>query len=60
VRRFRNRLRDLRDQWQAGTIDIDDVDARVGAWIAHAERARQLAPMLARGPGLLLRKMSIE
>jgi RNA-directed DNA polymerase len=39
VRRFRNRLRGLRDQWRAGTIGLDDVDARVGAWIAHAEHA---------------------
>jgi RNA-directed DNA polymerase len=39
VRRFRNRLRGLRDRWRAGTIDISDVDARVRAWIAHAEHA---------------------
>ncbi len=39
VRRFRNRLRGLRDQWRAGTIDIKEVDARVAAWIAHAEHA---------------------
>jgi RNA-directed DNA polymerase len=39
VRRFRNRLRGLRDQWRAGAIDIEDIDARVGAWIAHAEHA---------------------
>jgi len=39
VRRFRNRLRALRDRWRAGTIKIGDVDARVGAWIAHAEHA---------------------
>ena len=39
VRRFRNRLRGLRDRWQAGTISPNDVDARVGAWIAHAEHA---------------------
>jgi hypothetical protein len=39
VRRFRNRLRGLRDRWRAGTIDIYDVDTRVGAWIAHAEHA---------------------
>jgi hypothetical protein len=31
VRRFRNRQHGLRDQWRAGTIDLDDVDARVGA-----------------------------
>ena len=39
VRRFRNRLRGLRDQWRAGSVDIEDVDARVRAWIAHAEHA---------------------
>ena len=39
VRRFRNRLRGLRDRWCAGTVDIDGVDARVGAWIAHAAHA---------------------
>ena len=39
VRRFRNRLRGLRDQWRAGSIDIDDVDAPVRAWIGHAEHA---------------------
>jgi hypothetical protein len=39
VRRFRNRLRGLCDRWRAGTIDVDDVDARVVAWIAHAEHA---------------------
>lgn len=39
VTRFRNRLRGLRDQFRAGTIDLDAVDARVRAWIAHAEHA---------------------
>ena len=39
VRRFRNRLRGLRDQWRAGAIDGAGVDARVRAWIAHAENA---------------------
>jgi retron-type reverse transcriptase len=39
VRRFRNRLRGFRDQWRTGTIGFDDVKARVGAWIAHAEHA---------------------
>jgi retron-type reverse transcriptase len=39
VRRFRNRLRGLRDRWRAGTIGFDDVKARVAAWIAHAEHA---------------------
>lgn len=39
VRRFRNRLRGLRDQWRAGTIEVNAADVRVGAWIAHAEHA---------------------
>ncbi len=39
VRRFRNRLRGLRDQWRTGTIGFEDVDARIRAWIAHAEHA---------------------
>jgi retron-type reverse transcriptase len=39
VRRFRNRLRGLRDRWRAGTIEFDDIAVRVGAWIAHAEHA---------------------
>ena len=39
VRRFRGRLRGLRDQWRAGTVETSDVIARVRAWIAHAENA---------------------
>ena len=39
LRRFRNRLRGLRDRWRAGAIDLDDIDAWVGAWVAHAEHA---------------------
>jgi retron-type reverse transcriptase len=39
VRRFRNRLRALRDRWRAGTIELEEVHRRVGAWIAHAEHA---------------------
>ncbi len=39
VRRFRNRLRGLRDRWRAGNIGREAVEARVGAWIAHAEHA---------------------
>jgi len=39
VRRFRNRLRGLRDQWRAGTVTKADVEARIGAWIAHAAQA---------------------
>ena len=39
VRRFRNRLRGLRDRWRAGTVTREQVDQRVGAWVAHARHA---------------------
>ena len=39
VTRFRARLRGLRDRWRAGTIEPQDVRARVQAWIAHAATA---------------------
>ena len=39
VRRFRNRLRGLRDRWRAGAVSRGEVERRVGAWIAHAEHA---------------------
>ena len=39
VRRFRNRLRGLRDRWGHGRVTREDVDRRVGAWVAHAEHA---------------------
>jgi RNA-directed DNA polymerase len=39
VRRFRNRLRGLRDRWRAGTIDAAAVTTHVAAWIAHASHA---------------------
>ena len=39
VTRFRNRWRGLADRWRAGTVPADEVDARVRAWIAHAEHA---------------------
>ncbi len=40
VRRFRNRLRGLRDRWRAGTVTQEQVEQRVGAWIAHASHAQ--------------------
>jgi retron-type reverse transcriptase len=49
VRRFRNRLRGLRDQWRAGTVALDAVDARVRAWIAHAEHADTWHPIFRGG-----------
>jgi hypothetical protein len=39
VTRFRNRLRGLRDRWLAGAVTRADVEARIGAWIAHADHA---------------------
>ncbi len=36
VRRFRNRLRGMRDRWRAGTIEPVEVRQRVQAWIGHA------------------------
>ena len=39
VRRFRNRLRGLRDRWRGGTVIREEVEPRVRAWIAHAEHA---------------------
>ncbi len=39
VRRFRNRLRGLRDRWRAGTVTRSEVEQRVRAWVAHAAHA---------------------
>lgn len=39
VRRFRNRLRGLRDQWKSGAIQAEVIEQRVQSWIAHAEHA---------------------
>ncbi|MGH6814970.1 MAG: reverse transcriptase domain-containing protein [Hyphomicrobiaceae bacterium] len=39
VTRFRNRLRGLRDRWRTGTATRAEVDAKIGAWIAHASHA---------------------
>lgn len=36
---FRNRLRSLRDRYRAGTVQLGEVERRVGAWIAHAANA---------------------
>jgi hypothetical protein len=51
VRRFRNRLRGLRDRWRAGSIGRADLEARVSAWIAHAAWAdtRELRRAIFRG-----------
>lgn len=39
IRRFRNRLRGLRDRWRIGTVEGEEVRQRVFSWIAHAENA---------------------
>jgi RNA-directed DNA polymerase len=39
VRRFRNRLRGLRDSWRAGVTERGAIDSRIRAWIAHASHA---------------------
>lgn len=39
VRRFRNRLRGLRDQWRRGATDAATVRQRVQSWVAHASHA---------------------
>ncbi len=39
VRRFRNRLRGLRDRWRAGSVSREEVEQRVNAWVAHAAHA---------------------
>lgn len=39
VRRFRGRLRSLRDRWRAGTVGLGEAEQKIGAWIAHAEHA---------------------
>jgi len=39
VRRFRNRLRGLRARWRLGLVTREEVERRIGAWVAHAEHA---------------------
>jgi retron-type reverse transcriptase len=39
VRRFRNRLRSLRDRYRAGTVACEEVIARVNGWVGHALHA---------------------
>jgi RNA-directed DNA polymerase len=40
VRRFRNRLRGLRDRWRADTVGGKEVEQHVRAWVAHAAHAQ--------------------
>ena len=39
VRRFRNRLRGLRDRWRQGTVTRAEIEQRIQSWIAHADHA---------------------
>ncbi len=39
VRRFRNRLRSLRDRYHAGSVDLDQALRHIRSWIAHAAHA---------------------
>ena len=39
VRRFRNRLRSLRDRYRAGTVTREEVIACVNGWVGHALHA---------------------
>ena len=39
IARFRNRLRGLRDQWRSGHVTRAEIEAKINAWIAHAEHA---------------------
>jgi len=42
VRRFRNRLRGLRDRWRVGSVERREVVQRINAWVAHARHADTL------------------
>jgi len=50
VKRFRNRLRGMRDRWRSETIDEAEIRQRVQAWKAHADFAdtRALQQMIFR------------
>jgi retron-type reverse transcriptase len=39
VRRFRNRLRGLRDRYHAGTVDLGQAMRHIRSWVAHAAHA---------------------
>ena len=39
VRRFRDRLRSLRTRWRHGCVEREEIERRVGAWVAYAEHA---------------------
>lgn len=39
VRRFRNRLRGMRDRYHAGSLDVEDAHRRIQSWSAYADHA---------------------
>ena len=43
VDRFAGRLRTLRQRYQAGSVDLNEVRQRVGSWVAHAAHANTLS-----------------
>ena len=51
VRRFRNRLRGMRDRIRAGVMTLEEAQPRVASWVAHARQAntRRLRRALFRG-----------
>ena len=55
VRRFRNRLRDLRDGWRTGTVSRAEVEQRIWCLEAHAAHADTWRAVPRDVPGLLVR-----
>ncbi len=55
MRRFRNRLRGLRDRWHAGTVTGREVEQRVRAWVAHGAHADTWRLRRAIFPGRVVR-----
>ena len=51
VRRFRNRLRSMRDRLRTGTMTPEETRPRIASWVAHARHAntRRLRRALLRG-----------
>ena len=51
VRRFRNRLRSMKDRLRAGSLTPEEAQPRIASWVAHAKHAntRRLRRALFRG-----------
>ena len=51
VRRFRNRLRSMKDRLRAGSLTPEEAQPRIASWVAHAKHAntRRLRRALLRG-----------